>query len=131
MSSLEPPLYPLPEDEITKIDAILARAHAAFPHCQVKIVYTWTAQAPEISFERMGNAVCEEAREKFNEKFNSECYPTCNLTKWAFDAVDEAAKRGASSCSITTYCCSSNNCPQQQFIECVLEILVGPLKCID
>lgn len=123
-------LYPLVEEEMDFEAAVMTESHGVHEKCQVEKKFTWIEQAEEVSFEKIGDLVCKAARDVFDSRqgYHSTNYPTRNLTKWAFDAVNDAVQHGVSKCRVITFCCSKTTCPQHVFIGVVLDLLVGPIN---
>ena len=118
-------IYLLEEDDWLSLGKLLGMSHGVFPDCYATAVCSIAPGAQTCSFDQEGDRVCQIARKKFSEmqQFLSSNYPTRNLTKWTFDAYNCAVATGRQDCTLKTYCCTCEDCPQLQFMKVVLQML--------
>lgn len=124
---LQNPLYPLDEDEINPMSAMLAMAHGSFPEASSSVTVRLST-LPSRSFDyesELGNRICLQARQELPQRvsYSSSSYPTRNLTKYAFDVWNKAHAGPRKPIVLQNFCCTRSDCPQIEFVKIVLELL--------
>jgi hypothetical protein len=115
------PLYPLPEDNLNPINALLAAAHRPQGSVSLPLPPNLPAVQPQLLMD-----VCVEARALCSDGrlgYSSSSYPTRNLTAYTLAALAKAQGAGATTCTLDNLCCSRADCPQIQFQRAVLEAI--------
>ena len=124
---LQNPLYPLDEDEINPMSAMLAMGHGQFSEASSSVKVELSA-VPSRRFDynsEIGDRICLEARQELPKRvsYSSSSYPTRNLTKYAFDAWNKAHVDNSKSIVLQNFCCTASSCPQIEFVKIVLQQL--------
>ncbi len=117
-------IYPLLEDEIGPMYAMLAQTHGSSGDVFQQIDFPLDNGCREASYEKDGDQVCLWAREAFPDhcQYNSSNYPTRNLTKHTFDAYNKAVRTNED-IRLTNFCCTTPNCPQIIYMKIVMALL--------
>lgn len=124
---LQNPLYPLFEDELFPICALMCEAHGRIQNVNSTFEYKVDGGTNQIfNHENFGADVCRSARGRFSENSNYKTcsYPTVNLTKHAFDAWNKSVDTKNPVVLLSNFCCTIDKCPQIQFMKCVIDCLV-------
>ena len=118
------PRYPLLEDELHPLAALLASGHL-FDHPSAH--YAIQSQQPQPVDAGRQDQLCRAARAALPQRCTAEVgepySSTRNLTQLALSAYAAARQRGESSCALVNYCCRRASCPEVLFQRIVLELL--------
>lgn len=119
---LKNPRYPLPEDELDTVAALLAEEQTSSMATCTHLL----ALVPSAPFDvNLPLNICGWARSQIKNLtgMSSRSYPTRNLTDIAVKAYNKAAALRTNKCELDNLCCSVDDCPQLLFQKLVIQAI--------